>query len=127
MSQVPFEKQWLQDGTILCYRLYSTGAATADEWFNDMMQAYETWNPNDPIRILIDLRDPGSILSPEAMVRARELSHAFPEVGGRIALLVDPSTSDRNLTMFLEKALELNQRERRLFNSEGDALSWLRD
>lgn len=126
MSQVPFEKQWLQDGKILCYRLYSTGAATADEWYNDMLKAYETWNRSDPIRILLDLRDPGSILSPEAMVRARELSHAFPEVGGRIALLLDPSTSDRNLILFLEKALEDNQRERRLFNSESEALDWLR-
>ena len=126
MSQVPFEIVWLQDGKVLCYRLYSTGAATADEWFADMLSAYETWDRSDPIRILIDLRDPGNILSPEAMVRARELSHAFPEVGGRIALLLDPSTSDRNLTMFLEKALEDNQRERRPFTSETEALDWLR-
>lgn len=126
MSQVPFEKEWLQDGTILCYRLYSTGAATADEWFADMLNAYQTWSRSDPIRILIDLRDPGSILSPEAMVRARELSHAFPEIGGRIALLVDASVNDRNLTMFLEKGLEDNQRERRLFNNKSEALNWLR-
>ncbi|MBE2267172.1 MAG: hypothetical protein IAE80_03010 [Anaerolinea sp.] len=123
-QQKPYEKEWLDNG-ILSYRFNSIGSETAQEWYTDMMLTYEAQPPDGKVRILIDLRAPANMLSAEAMMRARQLSSKFPDVVGRIAILIDPNENFKNLAMFLDRGLQDNLRARKLFDDEAAAKAWL--
>lgn len=123
-QQKPYEKEWL-DNSILSYRFNSIGSETAQEWYTDMMLTYEAQPPDGKVRILIDLRAPANMLSAEAMMRARQLSSKFPDVVGRIAILIDPNENFKNLAMFLDRGLQDNLRARKLFDDEAAAKAWL--
>jgi hypothetical protein len=124
MLRPPFTKAWLENHAILCYRFESLGAEAAEAWFKDVLDAYAHWEPDQPLRLIVDMRETGALLSPEAMQRARQLAQTFPDIDGRIALLVRDLDAAQMLAQFTQKALQPN-RERRLFEEEAEAITWL--
>ncbi len=119
-----YQRETLADGQVVCFRFASTGHATADQWFVDMHDLFETWDNNTPLLLLIDIHQPDNILSAQAMMRARQLAQFRPDVPGKTALLLDPGESAQNIELLIDKVLSPT-RSRETFTDEAAALAWL--
>ena len=104
MADEVFRKEWLADGRIACYRFVSTGSESAETWFSEIVDLFQSWDGSKPLLLMIDLSEPDNALSPEAMRAAREASLAEPDVVGKTAILVDSSASTHNVSALVEHA-----------------------
>jgi hypothetical protein len=124
MADEVFRKEWLADGRIACYRFVSTGSESAEKWFSEIVDLFQSWDASKPLLLMIDLSEPDNALSPEAMRAAREASLAEPDVAGKTAILVDSSASTHNVSALVDHVLA-GTRERRIFSQESEAVAWL--
>lgn len=125
-QQSGYTKEWIANGSILCFRFNSLGGTTAEEWYAEMLLNYDTWRQNHHrALVLLDLRNTGNILSAEGMAKGRALSDKFSELDGKIALLVNPNENFKHLAMFVERGLGSNARDRKIFDTEQAAIDWL--
>lgn len=126
MSDEVFNKEWLEDGRIVCYRFHSTGSEAAEKWLGEIVQLFTTWDTSKPLLLMIDLSVPDNFLSPEALRAARQASQTDPDVPGKTAVLIDGTEASHNVKALLEHVL-VGDRPRQLFDktAEGEAVAWL--
>lgn len=125
-STVQYEKEWLANGRILCYRLHELTAATIDHWANDLSGTLNAW-PEDKIwRLLIDVRLGGGLVNTYGLRRAREIARLRPELPGRLGILVSSKLAASIISMAI-RATSNNYRQRQVFNHEMLAVRWLLD
>lgn len=123
MSNEIVRREMIADEKVVCYRFQSLGTEAAQEWFEDVVDLFEEWDDDDPLLLLLDLREAESnLLSPEGMVKAKQVSQVHQS--GKTAVVIDPEKPANNLIMFLEKALK-STRPRQVFNTEAEAIAWL--
>jgi hypothetical protein len=123
-STVQYEKEWLADGRILCYRLHDLTAATIDHWANDLSEAIKSWPEDKAWRLLIDVRLGGGLVNTYGLRRAREIARLRPELPGRLGVLVSNKLAASIISMAI-RATNNSYRQRQVFNNETLALRWL--
>lgn len=125
MENAPFNKDWIADGQILRYRFSDTGKRAADLWFEDLAQVFREWDESKSLHLLIDVRGQDSVVSAQALIRARQVSHVRPNILGRTAVLVGRGLAVQVLAGIVRSGLAKGKRERQIFNQEEDAINWL--
>lgn len=120
--------QTLDQGRIIvfCFSDVAVGAidAAADA-LSDLMRRCD--ESNRPLHLLLDLTQPGVIVTPYARECAAALACSRPRLRGRVALLAPEGTPvAHQLERFL-RSLAYHYRERRLFFDRDAALAWLRE
>ncbi len=125
MNNAPhYTKTRLADGRILCYRLEDTTTRTVDAWAADLTHELESWPSDRPWRLLLDIRMKGSVVSPYALRRAREIARLRPELAGRLAILIGSSLAAQIISIALRRAPN-SYRKRACFANEVMATAWL--
>ncbi|MFO7322142.1 MAG: STAS/SEC14 domain-containing protein [Chloroflexota bacterium] len=125
MPDTPFTKAWINDHMVVCYRFASLGHEAAEAWYNDIVQTYRDWPPGQPVRLLADLRNSGSLPSPDIVQKVRAVSQReFPDFEGKIAFVLDETQDAKLLSTYIEHVLS-SRRERRIFYDEAQAIDWL--
>ena len=119
-----FKKEWMEDGRIIVYRFFSTGAEAAELWFKEITSLFDNWGDEGPLLLLIDLSQPDNRLSAEMLRSAREASQERPDVPGKTALVIDSSEPSQNVKVLVDRVLA-ETRERRIFSQETEAVAWL--
>jgi hypothetical protein len=125
MDETPrYTKTWLADGQVLVYRFENTTTRTVDAWAADLIQEFESWPPDRPWRLMLDIRLRGNVVSPYALRRAREIARLRPELPGRLAILIGSRLAAQIISIALRGAPNL-YRQRSFFVSEPMAVAWL--
>jgi hypothetical protein len=119
-----YNKEWLADGDVLCYRLVELTMATVDEWAQELTKEFNDWPADRAWRLLLDIRMGGNIVNTYALRRARVISNLRPELPGRLALLVGSKLAGDVITMALRATPNL-YRKRQVFLNEAVAIRWL--
>jgi hypothetical protein len=119
-----YEKEWLSDRRVLCYRFRDMSPHTIDAWSNDLSAELTTWPDDRPWRLLLDIRLRGSIVSSYALRRSREIARLRPELNGRLAVLVASKLAADIISMAI-RVTNNTYRQRRVFVSETPAVYWL--
>lgn len=122
-STVQYEKEWLADGRILCFRLHDLTAATIDTWANDLSDTINTWPEDKVWGLLIDVRLGGGLVNTYGL-RAREIARLRPELSGRLGVLVSSKLAASIISMAI-RATSNSYRQRQVFNNETLAMRWL--
>lgn len=120
-----YMREPIYDGRILAYRFVNTSRAAADAWYPDIAEQIMTWPDDQPLMFLIDLRGQETMLSAQAMTRARQVSRLRPELPGRTAVIIGGGTVVQILSSIIRSGLANTRRERALFSSEEAAVDWL--
>lgn len=123
-STVQYEKEWLADGRVLCYRLYDLTMATIDHWSDDLVDVINAWPEDKAWRLLIDVRLQGGLVNTYGLRRAREIARMRPELSGRLGVVVSSKLAARVIAMAI-RATSNSYRLRQVFSSETAAVRWL--
>ena len=83
---LPFMKEWLADGQILCYRFSDIRHESIDLWVADLTEELNRWPANKKLRLIHDIRESG--VSPYALQCSRNLSLLRPDLSGGNAILI---------------------------------------
>lgn len=123
-STVQYEKEWLADSRILCYRLHELTATTIDQWANDLSETINNWPADKTWRLLIDVRLGGGLVNTYGLRRAREIARLRPELSGRLGVLVSNKLAASIISMAI-RATSNTYRQRQVFSNETLAVRWL--
>ncbi len=124
MSEPVFTKVWLADGRIICYRFISTGEEAAGAWFSEVDDLFSNWDGSKPLLLLVDVSRCDNQLSSEALRIASNLSNIHPDLKGKTALVIESSKPAQNVYGVVDHVLA-DTRERKIFSSEVEAVTWL--
>lgn len=123
-GQQLYEKEWLADRRVVCYRFHDMSPRTIDVWSNDLSAELLEWPDDRPWRLLLDIRLRGSIVSSYALRRSREIARLRPELPGRLAVLVASKLAADIISMAI-RVTNNTYRQRKVFVSETPAVYWL--
>lgn len=122
-----FDKEWLMDGRVLCYRYYDMGREAAEVWYHDLRAVFAAHDISGPLHLLFDARAIrlGTLISPHGLTRARQISEEFPTVPGRTASLIGMTVTAQVVSAMLRTSLKRGLRDRSVFSDEAAAIAWL--
>ncbi len=121
----PYAKDWISDGQILRYGFQETSRATADAWYADIAEVFRSLPEDQPLRLLIDVRMQGAIISAQALIRARQAAEMRPDVWGRTAMLIASPLAAQVISTVIRTGLANDGRQRLVFTDESQAIAWL--
>lgn len=120
-----YSKEWLAGGRVLTYRFTRADREAGDQWFHEVRAIFLEWNAERPLHLLLDLQNHMGIISAQALMRARQLSHVRPDLPGRTALVVGRGMGVNMISSLLRSGIAGGARQRMMFSSEEAALEWL--
>jgi len=120
-----YSRDYLANGRIIAYRFARTDRDAADLWFVEMRDLFLGWQENRPLHILIDLQRSAGIISAQALMRARQISHLRPDLPGRTAMLVGRGMVTQVMASLMRSGLAEGVRSRMMFAHEDAAIEWL--
>jgi hypothetical protein len=121
---LPFMKEWLADGQILCYSFSDIRRESIDLWVADLTEELNRWPADKKLMLIHDIRERG--VSPYGLQCSRKVSLLRPELSGRNAILI-PSNSHlvAQLVSICIRTLSNDKRQRLAFTDEAAAVAWL--
>lgn len=119
-----YEKSFLADNRVLCYRFNDILTGAVDDWADDMSNELLNWPADKTWRMLLDVRVNGGVVGSHGLSRARELSKLRPELKGRLAVLIN-STIGAQVISTAMRATSNENRKRMVFASQRTAMAWL--
>jgi hypothetical protein len=119
-----FAREWIANGRILSYRFKHLTREAADTWFDDLQAWQPLWTDNRPLLLLYDLRASNTMLSAQALTRARQSADLLLDHPGRTAILMGSNLIAQLISGVIRSSPQ-GHRERSLFSSEDSALEWL--
>lgn len=119
-----YDKGWLADGRVLCFRFRDLKPATVDGWARDLTAELTGWPDGQPWRLLLDIRLEGNTVNTYALRHARAIASLRPDLPGRLALLV-ASRLAADVVAIALRAASNRYRRRQVFVNETLALRWL--
>jgi len=115
----------VQNGQIIIFTLTDMHNATVDAWvehcLNMMKQCVED---KRPLLVLQDLSCPGVGQTTYSLIRGQDVTHAYPELKGRVAFVLSETFVAQRTRRFVE-AQPTEARERQIFSNRAAALAWL--
>ena len=125
------DELWRQrffDDQIIAYKVWTAHRVNIDAWIEacaaDMFNAVRD---NKNILVLQDLTSPRFGQTPYYRERGGELTDAFPELQGRVALLMAPGPEATRIRLFLRSGVNRKTRQRDAFVTWKEAMRWLMD
>ena len=114
----------LHDGKILVWSASASTRAISAAWYEHTKKQLEDWPENQPYLALLNMAR--VILTPFARDQAKELTEIRADISGRVAVVVSPSPTGHLIRLFVNRSLP-KTRERRVFFSFDEALTWLEE
>lgn len=121
-----YQREWLSNNQVLCYRFLDLNKATIDHWADNLIFEFTGWPIEKPWRLLLDIRLRGGIVNTYALRRAREIARLRPDLPGRLAVLVGSKLAADVISIAI-RATNNSYRQRQIFVNEGTAVHWLTD
>lgn len=119
------ERQWLHDGKILMITVSESSHETMDTGYQVLHESIEEWPAERPYLLLLDTAR--GLLTPYGKTKMVELGNLRPELKGRVAVIVAPSTWGHMISFFVNRVMPKHTRERRVFFSRDVAIQWLEE
>ncbi len=123
--KLPYDREWIRNDQILCYRFSDLARVMMDSWYNDVVEVYRAWPDRQPLLMLIEARMARPNVSEHVIRRVSEASSVRPRVSGRTAFLIADPLLVQGLAALLRARLPLGTRQRRVFANEHEAVEWL--
>lgn len=116
---------WLAAARVLWLRFSNTGRAAVDSAAAELQRRLDAWQCDEPLRLLLDLREDEAVISPHGLRRFREVTRYRPDVTLRVALLTEDRLS-LEIAALARRGMCLGPRCRHVSASdERRALAWL--
>lgn len=125
-TQEAYIKDLLSSEHILYYHLFNTNKDTIDHWVEDIHAELMNWPDDAPLRLILHVDVRGSTISSYAIKQARRLTLLRPEIGGKLALVIENELTVRIIN-FAVNQLNNSFRQRRVFTNYESALGWVLD
>lgn len=52
----PYDREWIHNGRSLRFRFRETSKMTADAWYRDMDKTFRSWDSDQLLLVLLDVR-----------------------------------------------------------------------
>ncbi|MCB9435930.1 MAG: hypothetical protein H6673_02935 [Anaerolineales bacterium] len=117
----------LEDGCVTIFTLTDMTRITVDIWVDAcdtlMRTAVDT---HTPVRIIQDLSHPNVTQTPYSQERGQALQDAYPELQGRIAVILPNNHASHRIRLFFKRQNN-RYRQRDVFFTREAALEWLNE
>lgn len=118
-------REYAAGGRIVIFTLSALSDKTVDVWVAACLAEMQVCVAEErPILVMQDLARPTVIQTPYSREQGNSVTNAYPELGGRIAFVLERSTASLRVGRYV-KGQEHEYRERHIFVSRDDALVWL--
>jgi hypothetical protein len=119
------QQAWLENGTIVWFKLYGSARDTLDDWHNIVTETVDHWDRSQPLLIINDMRN--SAITIHGQNRAKEIAEQIAEYHGRVAFVIKEEFLAPMLNMFIHRRLqdEASNIEYHDFIDMDEAVRWL--
>lgn len=119
-------RQYYYDRRIVVFRVLDARRTTIDVWIQACAaEMFDCVRENRRLRILQDLRSPDFAQTPYSKEKGAELTSAFAELSGRVAMLLNTAPDTARIRYFATRIADRKTRQRAVFLEPNAALEWL--
>lgn len=120
-------RQFVWGRRAVIYTVQHLADRHVDVWVNACLEFMgECVQVGQPLLVLQDLSSMQVYQTDYSQQRGNEVTHAFPELQGRIAFVLPDTLASRRIRHFVHSQ-KLDSRERQVFFDRQEALEWLMD
>jgi hypothetical protein len=123
-------RRWVDDDQIAIVKTQGDMShAAIDAWADMLIEMLTDWPAGQDIAFLHDLRAPAQGLSPYARRRVMDILAAIPDDRPTYTAILLPHTFVNRIIMMFVRTRPFRQKQHdvRVFNTQEDALAWLRE
>jgi len=126
MPEEIITRETLADGSVACYRFFSTGSEAAETWLKEMNRLFSSPDDERPHLFLIDIRPAKNLVSADMFKTLRTAAAEHPNLSGKTAILFTPETSTKMVELMAQhNPMESANRPLKIFSDEKEAIAWL--
>lgn len=119
-------REYVCNGQIVILYLENVSRKTIDVWFEVCLAEMKACNDSKrPVLMLNDNTAPKLALTPYIQEKSRILTDSYPDLTGRVAIILPNSLEAHRIRLFVARSLNKYTRERQAFFSREAGLKWL--
>lgn len=122
---------WDADKEVFTFQLSDTNKETVDQWWHLLQTLAYDWDTTQPFNAIYEFSDGAELMTNYArqMVTlvANEVGQLYPELHGRLAIVIPPTAQARFLRVFVQTLIYSNTLnfDVQIFNNRDAALRWI--
>lgn len=121
----PITCEWLANRSILSFTNTDNTRAGVDLTGIVIQEIFGNWPAEKPLLVIINAQHNQAMLTPYARHKLQETFQNNENVKGRTAILIQNNVVGQLIRLFMKARATTQQRERRIFFKQDDALLWL--
>ncbi len=122
---------WNAEQNIIIFQFADTNKATVDQWWHIVQMLAMDWDSSQPFNTVIEFANTVGLMTSYArqlvMLVANEFGGMYPDLHGRLAIVIPPTAQARFLRVFVQTVVHYGPRHFmfQIFNNRGAALHWV--